>query len=99
MKYTLILAFITVLAVIGCKKKQTVTHCYICNRYEVHNALIFHQFDRPRTLISIDTICGHDEQWIQWYMITHNNLDTIYKGTPPVDTVILDQHSSICNTN
>jgi len=99
MKYTLILAFIIVFTVIGCKKKPTVNRCYVCYRYEMYNALVFHQFDRPRTLISIDTICGHDDQWIQWYMDTHKQLDTVYKGTPPIDTIVLDQHSSLCEIN
>jgi len=98
MKYTLTLAFILVFAVIGCKKKPHVTQCYICNRYSLVHSPGYPQYDKPRTLVAIDTVCNMDDQTIQLYMKTHVREDTTYKSDNPLPgVVILNQSSSICD--
>lgn len=100
MKKLLIFSFaiITVVAaisMIGCKKKPGKKNCYLCSRYELIYAPIFIQYNQPRKLIAVDTLCDRSEEWIQQYMDTHKPLDTIKHGTHE-DTIILNQHSSIC---
>ncbi len=98
MKYTLTLIVIIFFAAIGCKKKVNVTHCYICNRYSLVHSPGYPQYDKPRTLVAIDTVCNQDDQTIQVYMKTHIHDDTIYKSeSPNPGLVILNQYSSICD--
>ncbi len=96
MKKLLILSFMAVLAFIGCQKKKTPTHCYVCQRYELIYAPVYVQYNKPRTLVAIDTLCGRTDSWIKLYMEQQNRLDTIMHGTNE-DTIILNQRSSICD--
>ena len=95
MRKLLLLSIVILVSVVSCKKKKEANHCYVCQRYELIYAPIFIQYNQPRTLVAIDTLCDRSDSWIQNYMDTHKQLDTIKKGTH-MDTIILDQHSSIC---
>lgn len=95
MRKILLLSAVLMVAFASCKKKKDKTHCYVCNRYELVYAPIFIQYNQPRTLVAIDTLCDRSDDWIQLYMVQHTYLDTIKHGTHE-DTIILNQHSSIC---
>lgn len=95
MKKLLILTSVILVSGIGCKKKPTKTNCYVCQRYELIYAPIFTQYNQPRKLVALDTLCGRTDAWMQLYMEQHKYLDTIKHGTKE-DTIILNQHSSVC---
>ncbi len=95
MKKLLLLSFVILFSFVACNKKKDATHTYVCQRYELIYAPIFIQYNQPRTLVAVDTLYDRSDGWIQQYMDTHKQLDTIKHGTHN-DTIILDQHSSIC---
>lgn len=98
MKKILILAIAIIVSVtsfFACTKKKEDKHCYLCNRYNLIYAPIFIQYNQPRTLVAVDTLCDRSQEWIDLYMETHKQLDTIKHGTHE-DTIILNQRSSIC---
>ncbi len=96
MKKLLILSIIAVFAFMSCQKKKTKTYCYVCERYEQINAPVYVQYNQPRTLVAIDTLCGRTDGWMKLYMEQHNRLDTIKRGTFN-DTIIVNHRSSVCD--
>ncbi len=96
MKKLLILSSVILIAgvsFVGCKKKPTKTNCYVCQRYELIYSPIYTQYNQPRKLVALDTLCGRTDQWIALYMEQHKTLDTI---DTPNDILLLNQRSSIC---
>ncbi len=96
MKQIIIIALAIMFVFSACTKKVPASQCYVCQRYELVYAPIFIQYNQPRKLVSIDTVCNMNDALIQLYMTSHNHLDTIMHGAHN-DTIILNQHSSICD--